>query len=82
MSKAFQKVEDKMSMFVCVMQDDMEILQENQEKLLNNVNSLRYRMKNMEANHERMFSMLSALLKHHKVDFEDEDVTVEDSANN
>jgi hypothetical protein len=55
----------------------MEILQENQEKMMKTIDSLRTRLKGMEANHVQMMNMMTALLKHHEVQFVDEDVVVE-----
>lgn len=58
----------------------MEVLQENQEKMMKSITFLRHRMKNIEANHAQMLNMLSALLKHHEVDYRKEDVVVEEPA--
>jgi hypothetical protein len=55
----------------------MEILQENQEKMMKTIDSLRTRLKGMEANHVQMMNMMTDLLKHHEVQFVDEDVVVE-----
>ncbi|ELT91340.1 hypothetical protein CAPTEDRAFT_201917 [Capitella teleta] len=59
--------------------DEMEVLQENQEKMLKNINSMRIRMKNMETSNAQLSNMLAALLKHHDVQFTDEDIVVEDA---
>ena len=59
--------------FVIVFQDDMEVLQENQEKMMTHINTLRYRMKQMEQSQQKVTAMLGAIMKHHGVSYDEED---------
>jgi transient receptor potential cation channel subfamily A protein 1 len=56
---------------------EMEQLQENQEKTMGQVHNLRQRMKTMAEQNERLQSMMSALLQHHNINLDEEDVIVE-----
>ena len=51
----------------------MEVLQENQEKMLGQMNQVRYRLKQMEANNQKLTSMVTALMKHQGVTYDEED---------
>ena len=57
----------------------MEVLEENQEKMQQELSNLKGRMKNMRAQNEKIESMLTALLKKHEVDWQEEDEQQDDS---
>ena len=60
-------------------QDEMEVLEENQEKMQQELSNLKGRMKNMRAQNEKIESMLTALLKKHEVEWQEEDEQQDDS---
>ena len=55
------------------MQDDMERMEENQEKMMGNINNLRYRMKELEQQNQKLQGMMLALLKAQGVAYDEED---------
>ena len=59
-------------------QDDMELLQENQEKMIQNINLMRRRMKNMESQNQKLGGMLAAMLKAQGVEYMEEDAQDEE----
>ena len=60
------------------LQDEMERLEENQEKIMNTIGNLRYRIKNMEQQNIRIENMLKTIMTSQGIDFEDEDAIVEE----
>ena len=62
-------------------QDDMERLEENQEKLLRQVTTLRRTVKDMKSQNEKLESMLSALLTSQGVEWQEEDAYQEEELN-
>ena len=63
---------------LCLFQDEMEQLQDNQEKMMTQINNLRGKLKSMGQNQETLQAMVTALLKHHKVEWQDEDFQAEE----
>lgn len=53
--------------------DEFERLEENQDKMKSDISLLRYRMRGVSERTEKLESMMCALLKHHNVDWEEED---------
>ncbi len=56
----------------------MERLEENQEKIIKTISTLRFRVKNMEQQNIRIEHMLKALLVSQGVEYEDEDAALDD----
>ena len=58
----------------------MEQLQENQEKMMSNIDNLRFRFKNLNSQNEKLESMLTAIMKHQNIEWDEEDAREEDPA--
>lgn len=56
------------------LQDDMEIIQERQEKMQNDIKALSKRMTTLYAQNTRVESMLSTLLQNQGIEWQEEDV--------
>ena len=60
------------------MQEDIEIVQENQEKMMKQMTTMRQRIKAMTQQNERLEAMMLQLMKAQGVEFTEEDVNEED----
>ena len=51
----------------------MEQLQENQEKMMDHINNLRFRVKTLNQQNETLTNMMTAMMKHMNVEYQEED---------
>ena len=65
-----------------LLQDEWEVVQENQDKMMKQLATVRTRVKQLDQQNQQMASMLTAIVKHHNIELEDEDfIADEDGAN-